>query len=70
MKLLDRLNKFKETDFNNKLMNKVRQEYIVLKEFDPAIIEGISKPAAAFCKWVLAADRMESVGNRLNLGIS
>jgi dynein heavy chain len=58
-RLLAKLNSLSEKDLNQKSMNKVRQEYLTNPKFTPKLIEKVSKPAAAFCKWVLAADKME-----------
>lgn len=58
-KLFVRLNNLSEKELSQKTMDKVRAEYISNPKFDPAKLENISSATAAFCKWVLAADKME-----------
>lgn len=58
-KLFQRLNTLSEKDLNQKSIERVRKEFIALPMFDPEKIWNISRPASAFCKWVLAADKME-----------
>ena len=59
LKLFNKLNSLTEKDLNQKTMNKVRVEYLTNPKFKPEIVLNISQPAAAFCKWVLAAEKME-----------
>lgn len=58
-KLFVKLNGLTEKELNQKTMDKVRKEYIANPKFNPELIKGISQPTAAFCKWVLAAEKME-----------
>ena len=59
VKLLATLNSLKEEQLNNKAMNKVRAEYISNPRFNPETIKNSSTAASCFCKWVIAADKME-----------
>lgn len=59
MKLLSKLNNISEKELTLKALTKVRAEYITQPKFNPEALKGISMPASAFCKWVLAADKME-----------
>jgi dynein heavy chain len=58
-KLFAKLNTFGEKDLSQKLVDKVRKEFIPHPKFKPAEMENISSAASAFCKWVLAVDKME-----------
>ena len=57
--MIEKLNNISEKELTFKNMQKVRQEYISNEKFNPEVIKDISLPASAFCKWVLAAEKME-----------
>ena len=62
-KFLDRLRNFDKDNIPSKIVRTVREKYIPMETFDPAVAKRASSAAEGMCKWVLAIIEYDRVLN-------
>ncbi|CAG5135432.1 unnamed protein product, partial [Candidula unifasciata] len=61
MKFLDSLKEYDKDNIPPAIIRKIREKYILNKDFNPAVIKNVSSACEGLCKWVKAIDVYDSV---------